>query len=670
MTREVKSRLPGLGGASLGWADLLVVPLIVVLAVPPLIWFGQHWTINSNDTTRYLLAGSQLITGQALEGLHNISDFNGNHGPTLPAIIGLLILVFDRDTAELVWALRVLALVNPLLAYLLVRRISTPAAGLIAAALVSLLAYNVESAIGIIVDVLQLTFYLLSLLVLLTAIGRGGSPLAVLSGVLLGVCILTKESAIVDLPLALLAVLLLDWEVRWALWHYLGLVLTCLWWWAWVYAATGEVYLVGRLPEGIGILILITALILLVLAAGAYVSRMVDRFLSGEHRRRWSGWFVVLAWTAALMGMMLTTSSHALDNATLEGSATYLSQVLAPAVFVVPTLLLVLAYAVWKAIRERGAWMVLALAMLFQVPVCMLLTVQTWALRQFLIPQVLVFCVLAALLVASGTAAWRDRVLLRRLPRALVACALSALLLVGSVHTVRVLLSGYSTYGEAEQGREAAPLVLKMHHWMAENVPEGERILYVSEPGINIPRADYLMFLDAGQHRWTRLKLDQGVCIPRPNAQINCDPDRSSISNIPPEPLWVQEFGTGCRVLSLSASNLLEQSRRSGADYLVIAGNEKFPAILDLPPAIRVSDAFGLANAYLVVNASAAKEGIVLLKSTGRTAKAAPTSMNANTALALRRCEQTGRREQTDDLDSKFPHGVVIPNQGYIRRFP
>jgi hypothetical protein len=670
MTRWVKFRLPGSGGASLGWADLVVVPLIVILAVPPLIWFGQYWTINSNDTTRYLLAGSQLITGQALEGLNNISDFNGNHGPTLPVIIGLLILVFDRDIAELVWALRVLALVNPLLAYLLVRRISTPVAGLIAAALVSLLAYNVESAIGIIVDVSQLTFYLLSLLVLLAAIGRGGSPLAVLSGVVLGVCILTKESGIVDLPLALLAVLLLDWEVRWALWHYLGLILTCLPWWAWVYSATGEVYLVGRLPAGMSISLLIAALVLLALAAGAYVSGMVDRFLASERRRRWSGWFVVLAWTVALTGLLLATSSHALGKVTLDGSATYLSHVLAPAVFVVPTLLVVLAYAVWKAIRERGAWMVLALAMLFQVPVCVMLTVQSWALRQFLIPQVLVFCVLAALLVAAGTAAWRDSNILRRLSGATVACALSALLLVASVHTVRVLLSGYSTSVQAEQVRLVAPLVAKTSHWMTENVPEGERILYVSEPGINIPRADYLMFLDAGRHQWTRLKLDQGVCVPRPNAQINCDPDQDAISNIPPEPLWVQRFGTDCRVISLSAPNLLEQSRRSGADYVVIAGDEKFPPILDLPSAIRASGTFGLANAYVVVSAPGVKEGVALLKSTGRTARAAPTSMNVNTALGLRRCAQAGSAEQTDGLDSRFPHGVVLPNQGYIRRFP
>ena len=159
----------------------MVVPLIVVLSIPPLLWFGQHWTISGNDTARYLLAGSQLISGGVLEDLDTISEFNGGHGPGLPALVGSLILILGRDTVELVWALRLLALLNPLLAYLLLRRISTPVAGLIAAALVSLLGYNVQATVAINIDALQLTFYLLSLLALLGAIERGGTLRCLLS---------------------------------------------------------------------------------------------------------------------------------------------------------------------------------------------------------------------------------------------------------------------------------------------------------------------------------------------------------------------------------------------------------------------------------------------------------------------------------------------------------
>ena len=260
----MKSWLPGADSSRFGWADLVVIPLIAILSLPPLLWFGHNWTVSGNDTARYLLAGSQLITGDVSENLNTISQYNGGHGPGLPVLVGSLILLFGRDTETLVWALRLVSLLNPLLAYFLVKRISTPVAGLIAAGLVSLLAFDVRSPVAINIDGLMLTFYLLSLLTLLAAIKRGGSLLAVLSGVVLGVAILTKETAVVDLPLALLAVLLLDWDLRGALCHYLGVSLVCLPWWAWAYLATGEVYLVGALPAGLRFPILVTAVVLFV----------------------------------------------------------------------------------------------------------------------------------------------------------------------------------------------------------------------------------------------------------------------------------------------------------------------------------------------------------------------------------------------------------------------
>src|SRR5215218_3814968 len=209
----------------LGWVDLVVVPLTLVLSAPALLWFADHWTVFDNDSGRYLLAASQLITGQALEDLNSISEYNGGHGPAFPALIGALIVVLGRDTVELVWAMRLMTLLNPLLAYLLAKRLSNPAGGLLAAALVALLDYNAKNASALSIDVPLLTFYLSALLVLLAAITRNSAVLALLSGALLGVSILTKETALANAPLALLAVLLLDWELRGALWHYMGIVL-------------------------------------------------------------------------------------------------------------------------------------------------------------------------------------------------------------------------------------------------------------------------------------------------------------------------------------------------------------------------------------------------------------------------------------------------------------
>ena len=639
----------------------MLIPLLAVLSLPPLLWFGPHWTVYGNDTGRYLLAGLQFITGETLEDLNTISEYNGGHGPGLPAIVGSLILLFGRDTVAIVWVLRLISLLNPLLTYFLVKRISTPVGGLIAAALVSLLAFNVRSPVAINIDAMQLTFYLLSLLALLEAIERGSTPIALLSGVLLGITILTKATAFVDLPLALLAVLLLDWEVRGALWHYLGVALVSLPWWVLAYLATGEVYLVGQLPTGLRLSMLAAAVAFVVVAVVAYVSGTVDRYLAGERRRRWTGIFLAVAWTILLSGMLLTTASYALDVVSLEALKLFLADLLAPITVVVPALLAAIGYTAWRAFREKGAWRLLALAMLFQVPVCLLLTVQRWAPRQFLVSQTLVFCVLAALVVAAGAAAWRGRGAYR-VVAAVGTAALTVLLLASCVHAVRALLPEDLSGGFTGHKR-AAPLEDGMIEWMDENIPAGERILVVSEAYINVPEANYLMYLDGGRHEWTTLSLDQKNCIPRPNVQINCDPDQNDVSEIPPDALWLQTIGGGCKVLSLSASNLLQQSRQSGADYLATTTDHVSSDILELPPALRASGATTLAYARIVQGPPhGSRHGVVLQRIAGQAPEAAPARMNVNTMSSLRRCERARGPGYEDRIRSMFPHGVVVTN--------
>ncbi len=665
----MKSWLPGKDSSSFGWADLVVVPLIAVLCVPALMFFGRNWTVVGNDSARYLLAGWQFISGQTLEGLGHLSEYNGGHGPGLPALIGFLIILFGNDPEALAWAARLMALLNPLLAYFLVKKISSPAAGLIAAMLVSLFGFTVDSTIAIIIDPPMLTFYLLSLLSLLAAMARNVSPFAFLSGALLALSILTKETAVASVPLALVAVLLLDWELRGALWHYLGLVLVILPWWIWAYSATGEVYLMDRLPAQFQIPVLIGAVILVVLAALAYVSGMVDRFLADERRRRWTGLAVVLAWIVLLCGVLLATASRALAKLSFETLRPYLANLLEPAIFVVPTLLVVVGYVAWKAFRQNGAWRLLALAMLFQVPVCLLVTVERWAPRQFLILQTLVLCALATLVVEAGVAALRERDHSARLIGVVVAVPLAILLLVGSVEKVQALLPPNLAGGLAGKHRVAYPETV-MTDWMAQNVPEGKHVLVVAEPvingaAINVARANYLMFLNGGRHELTQLQLDQSVCYPTPNVPVSCDPEKNSISRIPPDAIWVETSGR-CQVISLSMSNLLEQTRQSNSDYLMISGSTVFPGILRLPPILQRSNAFEVAHIERARRTSK-KRGVVLLKTTGREPKTLPTQMTMNALYNLTRCEQAKGPGYSERINSTFPNGIVTLSRSSLR---
>jgi len=630
--------------------DFAVVPLVAALAVPTLLWFGDHpWEVLGKDAPRYLFAASELVSGGGLDSLAGASNYNGGHGPVFPALIGSLILLLGRDTEGLIWAMRLTALLNPPLAYLLARRLSGPPAGLLAAALLTLFGFNVRSTFVLNIDVLLLTFTLLALLALLAAVQRGGSSpaLSLLSGLLLGASVLTKETAVANLPLALLAVLLLGWSLRSALWHYLGVALACLPWWTWRWSATGDVYLVDRLPPPLQTPVMVACAIFLGLALAACASGTADHFLAGERRRRWTGRFLVVAWAVPLTFLTLATTGPELAEASPESVGPYLAGILAPTAAVLPVLLVTVGYTAWMAFRQDGAWKLLALALLFQVPVCLFVVVEGWDPRQFLVTQALLFCALGALVVDAGVAAWRGHGYAARLAGAAVAVLLTVILLAASVQRVQGLTPENPARALSGQ-HTVAPQASAMADWTDDNVPEGERIL------VNTAQGNYLAYLDGGRHEWTFLKLDQEACVPKPNIQMNCDPDEGALSGIPTDAVWVQSKGN-CEVISLSMPNLVEQVRRTGSVYVMITGSSKFPGILGLPSILQRSGAFEIVRS----EGGRGAGGVVLLKSTGRPAEAVPTLMNRSTVTDLGRCEEMQRQGYSDWLRSRFPHGIL-----------
>jgi hypothetical protein len=269
-----------------------------------------------------------------------------------------------------------------------------------------------------------------------------------------------------------------------------------------------------------------------------------------------------------------------------------------------------------------------------------------WNPRQYLVPQALVFCALAALVVDAGEAAWWGRGYSARLAGGIVAVPLIIFLLVASVGRVQSLLPENPVGGLSERHR-VAPQTIEMVDWMTENVPEGEHIL------VNAAQGNYLAYLDGGQHKWTFLRLDQDICESRPNLQTRCDPDENAISRIPPDTVWVQ-MTAKCEVISLSMANLLEQVLRTDSGYVMITGNAKYPSILELSSLLQESGTFEVVHA----EGRSSAQGVVLLKGTGRTPEAVPTLINKNTLIDLKRCEQAKGREYSNWLRSTFPNGI------------
>ena len=631
-------------GDHFGWMDLLIIPFVGIISIPSLVWFANNWTVVGNDASRYMLASVYLFSGR------DFVTLAGNHGPVLPALIGLLTLLFGRDTGTLAWAVRLLTLLNPLLAYFLVKKLSGPLAGLISAILIALLGYNVTASSAFNIDGVLLTAYLMALLALMSAVQRDSSLLAFFSGLLLGASILTKETALANVPLALLAVLLLDWRLRGAVLHYLGLALVCLPWWAWVYSFKGKIYLVGNLPPGLQIPSLVALLLLAGIAGGAYVSGAVTRLLERESLRLWTGRLVVVVWTVSLSGLLLSSGSHALSRLSFVNLKQYLAELLDPVGIIVPVLLLIVGYVIWKSRERYTAWRLLALALLFQAPVILLVAVEGWAWRQFLVPQALLFCALAALLADAVRVALRGRSDSVRLLTAAIATFLATLLLVAVVGQVGYLLPGKTD--NVAKKHLVAPEASRMVDWIDRNVPEGKSIL------VSSAQANYVIFLDGGRHEWTQLKLDQSICVPRPNVQMRCDVNQNDISKVPRDAVWVQVLND-CKVISLSMSNLLEQSRaRSG--YVLITSSHVYPRIIVLPQRLEKSGAFKIVHSERIQKGPYRNtNGLVLLKSTGRTPKPVPTMMNKGSLQALKSCEKKKGPGVRKRLKSSFPNGIL-----------
>jgi hypothetical protein len=244
-------------------------------------------------------------------------------------------------------------------------------------------------------------------------------------------------------------------------------------------------------------------------------------------------------------------------------------------------------------------------------------------------------------------AAWRGHGYAARLAGAAVAVLLTVILLAASVQRVQGLTPENPARALSGQ-HTVAPQASAMADWTDDNVPEGERIL------VNTAQGNYLAYLDGGRHEWTFLKLDQEACVPKPNIQMNCDPDEGALSGIPTDAVWVQSKGN-CEVISLSMPNLVEQVRRTGSGYVMITGSSKFPGILGLPSILQRSGAFEIVRS----EGGRGAGGVVLLKSTGRPAEAVPTLMNRSTVTDLGRCEEMQRQGYSDWLRSRFPHGIL-----------
>jgi 4-amino-4-deoxy-L-arabinose transferase-like glycosyltransferase len=634
--------------------DLAIIPMILVLSTPPLVWFARHWTIYI-DSAEYLMLASNLISDQGY------TQWNGDphvgRGPVFPALIGSLMVFFGRDVESLALGVRLLASLNPLLTFLLMRRISGLGSGLLAAALVILFSYTATTIEAFNVDAFMLTGYLLAVLTLLASVRTGNIWLALLSGLLLGTTILIKETAFTNLPIALLAALLLGWSPRGVFWHYLGVTLVCLPWWAWVWSVSGELYLVGRLPEGLRIPALTAVLVIIGVAVGLYFSGLPARFLAGAHRRRWTGWSLAIVWTIVISGLLLTTSA-ALKDLSLEDVGHYVVSNLAAYTPLWPLLVVAGGYVAWEAWRGSEIWQFYAAALVLQVPVCSLVMLEGFSLRQFLVPQTLLLCALGAFVAEICAVAARERRRLRPLTIT-VAALLCFFLLLSAIAQVRLLLGEPDSWTLLDrtsrvnaENVQTLRGIRKMDRWIVGNVPKRENILLLEA------YSNYQVFLDGDRHGWTRLELNCGVGLRNPSTE-GCVPSKV-VATEPPKPTVWFSLDENCKAIALSMSSVQEQLEESKSDFLMISNNFKYPSILGSASYLADSNAFEVAHEERMGKDDGTGRALVLLKRTGKAPGTPPTQMDAQSAANLIKCENVNGPEDWERVRSRFPDGILI----------
>lgn len=371
----------------------MVILLVLLLSVPSLFWFGRNWRI-SVDGSEYLLWAWNLASGRGYYAFGDVPQTV--RGPMYPGLLGLFMLLVGREPETLAWIIRALAVLNPILMYLVLRRVAGLLTGVLAAALTSLFAYTATLSQALNIDAVALTVYLLSVLVLLRAVETEGTGWAVLSGMLFGAAVLTKETLIVGLPGGLLAALFAGWSTRALMAHYLGVLVVSAPWWLWVWQTTDQIYLLGRLPWGPALL----AVAVLGFAAVVMVAMRssVRKRLSGIHPAV-AGWTMLLLWIVLMSGLFVSTAG--LNPGGDDDLRQYLREQVfrdTPLWYLLPAGLI---YLCLVALRSGGLWALYLSLLGMQLPVLLLVLIQRYSVRQFTIPQALTYGALAALLAAT-----------------------------------------------------------------------------------------------------------------------------------------------------------------------------------------------------------------------------------------------------------------------------
>ena len=272
-------------------SSLLTVGLLLFLCLPALQAGRSPLT---SDESLYVAEALNIASGKGLT--YPTGEPIVHRAPLYPAMLAATFKAAGASLEAAYWLPRLVLIANVLLVFLLARALFGAWAGLCAGVLAAASPYLRGMGTTLFLDGTETAFILGSLLLLWQAEERRSVPVSAASGALLGLAFLVKESAVLLLPLPAVLALFFGYRTGWKrslLAWYGGFAALTAWWWVWVYAQTGSLFLVGLSGGRLTAAVLVLGAVL-ALACLAFLRRAPAEGAAGGLSR-----------TAALVGVAL-----------------------------------------------------------------------------------------------------------------------------------------------------------------------------------------------------------------------------------------------------------------------------------------------------------------------------------------------------------------------------
>lgn len=453
-------------GASMPFAVIAVVGLLL-----PLLLAGP--SALTSDESLYLAEAYNIAEG------HGFTYPSGepitHRAPLYPLLLAPAVKVAGSDGAYVVAKLIVGA--NALLVLVLAWRIGGPGAGWCAGLAAAASSYLSELGTTLYLDPMQCTFLLLALLALQAGVASGGWRLWAAAGLATGAGYLVKESVVQWAPLAMVMALALP-DARnqrgaiGAAAFSVAFAVTVSPWWVWVYAQTGELFLIGAPSRALA---LAPAAVIATAVAAFLLRRVHDGRLSAATASMLAA-TLVAGWSGFILYGLTRFSTWPYPSEYASSVPRYLIEVAPQAQ---PYFLIVVAWiwAGWRSVRGDAGPRLLAIAAAMFAPFAL------FAANRFLQLRDALPIVYLSYVVLGLAFAWAWERLRPHLDTGWAAPAVAAIATVAAFGFFAHEVAAFRDHNGDEQVRRGSagswdsPYTDAVARWMTEHIEPGASVL-------------------------------------------------------------------------------------------------------------------------------------------------------------------------------------------------